>query len=377
MRDSLARELLEKVTDWSPEQLTKERKDLQLLSEYKYDEYQQFSPGMRFIESLALWLEKFKGSRLQQIAYDFVKQKLIFVSTAELNHLIRMAYPDLIKSYLIVQVADELGINEFLIKKIINNPKFEILRRKCLFLGLSDGARIDLFRRFSVVLKHEQVYPTYLITKAKAKELKRELNEDLQKITKIPCSSEKYKIVFLIDDFSASGVSYIREENLGEFEGKIKKFLEQIVPTKEEEKDYEFLKEVFDMNNLKICIILYIATKRALQRIEDTTKKLLNGSGISVKVFAIQELDDKQSLSESDLGDLISFMKKNFDDVILTKQYKKGKHDKPYLGFDECSLPLVLSHNCPNNSLPIIWHESNPKGIRALFPRLQRYTVLT
>ncbi len=382
MRDSLARELLAKVTDWTAERLTKERLDLQLLSEYKYDEYQQFVPGMRFIESLALWLEQFKDSGKQEVAYNFVKQKLIFISTAELNHLIRMAYPDVIKPYLIPNVAKELGIDEFLIKKIVTNVKFKILKRKCLFLGLSDGARIDLFRRFSGVLNHEQVYPTYLISKDKANELKRELNTDLQEITGIPSSNEKYKIVFLMDDFSASGISYIREENPHEFEGKIKKFLEQVISKKEKETekkndDYEFLKELFDMPNLKICIILYIATKNALKRIKDISNELLKDSGISLDIFAIQELDDKLNLTETDLGDFIALMKKNYDDSILTKQYKKGKHEKPYLGFDECSLPLVLSHNCPNNSLPIIWHENNLKEIRALFPRLQRYKVIT
>ena len=29
---------------------------LQLLADYKYDHYQRFGPGRRFIESLALWL---------------------------------------------------------------------------------------------------------------------------------------------------------------------------------------------------------------------------------------------------------------------------------------------------------------------------------
>ena len=368
MNDSLARELIAKITGWTAEQLTNERKDLQLLSEYKYDEYQQFSPGMRFIESLALWLEQFKDSGKLEVAYKFVKNKLVFISTSELNHLIRMAYPDFIKPYLIKQIAPELGIDQYLIKKIIDNEKFKILQRECLFLGLSDGARIDLLRRFSE-LRHEQVYSTYLITKEKADELLSELHNDVEKITKKK-NDEKYKFVFLIDDFSASGISYLRKEE-GKFKGKIKKFYEQL----ENDNGNNFVRNIFDMDKLKICVVLYVATKKAKKRIEQTASQLMKTVGIMTDVIVIQELDDSLSLTEDKLGDFIDLMKKKFDDEILTEHYKKGKYDKPHLGFDECGLPVVLSHNCPNNSLPIIWHQSTSKKIRALFPRLQRYKV--
>jgi hypothetical protein len=375
MRDSLARELLAKVTDWSPDKLTTERLDLQLLADYKYDEYQQFTPGMRFIENLSLWLEKFKDSGKQEIAYNFIKQKLIFISTKEMNQLIRMVYPDVIKPYLIQHVSEKIKIDEIFIKKILNDIQFEITKRKCLFLGLSDGARLDLLRRFSLVLKHEQVYPIYLITKDKAKELKQELDNDIHELTKVK-SNEKYEIIFLIDDFSASGISYIREDSANEFTGKITKFFEQIIPKEEKAKDYEFIHDVIDFNKLKICVILYIATSDSLKKIKNNLDKLVTGTSIQVNVYAVQVLEEQVRLNDEDLGDFVKLMKDNFDSSILTEQYKKGKHDKPYLGFNESGLPLVLSHNCPNNSLPILWHESPSKDIRALFPRLQRYKVL-
>ena len=368
MNDSLARELIAKITNWSAQQLTDERKNLRLLAEHKYDEYQQFSPGMRFIESLALWLEQFKDTRKIEIAYNFVKNKLVFISAAELNHFIHMTYPDFIQPYLIKQVAPELGIENYLIKKIIDSEKFKILKRECLFLGLSDGARIDLFRRFSE-LKHEQVYPTYSITEEKANELLDELRDDVKDITKEK-NNEKYKFVFLIDDFSASGISYMRKED-GEFKGKIHKFYEQL------ENENSDIKKIFDMDKLKICVVLYVATKKARKRIEETSSELMKKTGIVIDVIVIQELDDSISLTEEDLGSFVDLMKKKFDISIMTKHYKKGKCDKPYLGFDECGLSVVMSHNCPNNSLPIIWHQSESKKIKALFPRLQRYKVPT
>ena len=94
--------------------------------------------------------------------------------------------------------------------------------------------------------------------------------------------------------------------------------------------------------------------------------------------MVIQELDNFLSLTDDDLGDFTDSIKEKFDEEeILTEHYRKGRCDKPYLGFNECGLPVVLSHNCPNNSLPILWHSSSLKKIRALFPRTPRYKVST
>ena len=56
---------------------------------------------------------------------------------------------------------------------------------------------------------------------------------------------------------------------------------------------------------------------------------------------------------------------------IMTKSYAVGKSEYPWLGFDECALPVVLSHNTPNNSLPIIWQEA--EMFHGLFPRISRH----
>jgi len=86
MRDLLAERLLGKVMNWTPEDVARERPILQALATLKYDEYQQFSPGMRFVESLALWLNQFTPEE-KVVVYQFVKDRLIFFSSAEMNHL--------------------------------------------------------------------------------------------------------------------------------------------------------------------------------------------------------------------------------------------------------------------------------------------------
>lgn len=180
MKEALAERLLAKVMGWDGENVAGERPLLEAMANLKYDEYQQFSPGIRFIESLALWLNQFKTKEEMVIAYNFVKNRMIFFSDAEIAHLISIAYPDHIRPLLIKHAADYLKIPEIFISKIINNSKFKILKRQCLFLGLSDGSRIDAFRRSNThYLSHEQIWQTYDISLEKSISMKDKLNKDL------------------------------------------------------------------------------------------------------------------------------------------------------------------------------------------------------
>ena len=288
MKDSLARKLLAKTTNWPTDKLTAERHDLQLLADYKYDEYQQFAPGMRFMESLVLWLTRFGNPEEKNAAYDLVKKNLIFISAKEIEHLIQMTYMDTIKPYIIHHVAKKHQINEFAIKKIVKSIHFKTAQRKCLFLGLSDGAKLDLFRRFSASIKYEQIYPTYLITEDKACELRDELNRDIRTLTG-KSTNEKYETIFLIDDFTASGISYIREEH-GRNTGKIAKFLNQVISDDE----YDFIAKTIDKKNLKICVVLYVATTSAIQRIKDKINKHIEQTSIKVDVYAVDNMRNRR-----------------------------------------------------------------------------------
>ena len=59
MNTALAERLLCSILEWTEEEVKNERPLLQAISSFKYDEYQQFSPGKRFIESLVGWLKQF------------------------------------------------------------------------------------------------------------------------------------------------------------------------------------------------------------------------------------------------------------------------------------------------------------------------------
>ena len=58
MKDENAQHLLAKVMQWQDEEAVLDNVPvLRLLADYKYDGYQRFGPGKRFVESLALWLK--------------------------------------------------------------------------------------------------------------------------------------------------------------------------------------------------------------------------------------------------------------------------------------------------------------------------------
>lgn len=360
MRDTLAEMVLARVVDWDAEKLSEERLDLELMAELKYDEYRQFSAGMRFIESMSLWLGQFDSGAEQNTIYELVKRRLVFISSAEMQHYIRMAHADHAKPVLVGEAARRSGICENHVAKVTRSKEFGELQRKCLYLGLSDGSRMDDFRRFSN-LRHEQVYPTYEISIKRRKRMVKSLAKSLGQGD----GDAKFEVVFLIDDFSASGISYIREKN-GKHGGKIAAFLQQF-------DDSEGLEGMFTRGFL-VVVLLYVATDRALSRIRKLASKLLEERGIRLEVVAVHEIREAAaSLAPNEMAQAEAILEKQFDRAVATAGYKMGRHRQPYLGFDECGLLVVLNHNCPNNTLPIIWHESDDAEIRALFPRHERF----
>ncbi|WP_084397022.1 hypothetical protein [Henriciella aquimarina] len=101
MRRELAEKLLTRIMDWGTDVKAAERAVLEAFAAYKYDEYQQYAPGRRFLESLALWLRQFETLEERQIAYDFVRRRLVFISDSEINHLVELAFSTIVRRHLI------------------------------------------------------------------------------------------------------------------------------------------------------------------------------------------------------------------------------------------------------------------------------------
>ncbi len=361
MRQRLAEKLLLKIMKWNVDEVQAERPMLQAISNFKYDEYRQYSPGMLFLGSLTSWLRQFETLDERKVAYQFVKSQLVFISENQVQQLVSLAFSDSVQPFLFKKTGNELKTDFYRVNEIYNSTVYRTNKRTTLFIGLSDGSRIDYFRRTSG-LSNEQVFSTYYISEEKATDLKEELKKD---------GHEKFNSIFLIDDFTASGKSYFREEK-DKYKGKIFKFIDFLL--RPDEYRDNSLQELINIESLEINVLFYIATEEAKLYLEKSIlewkEKTKSKIDININVVQLIPSSIKEAISAN--KEFNQLMKKYFDKSIIDVHYKKGRHDKPYLGFNECSLPLVLNHNTPNNSLPILWFPED-KEYRGLFPRITRH----
>jgi hypothetical protein len=353
VREALAERLLAKVMNWFPEDVARERPILQALALLKYDEYQQFSPGMRFVESLAFWLDQFTEDD-RKIAYKFVCERLIFFSEAEMAHFAAIMYPDFIRPMLFDWSAS--GKSPYRVRQIAQSVEFQTLQTSTLFLGLSDGARIDQFRRSNRELSHEQILTSYEIPEERVLELRDWLLKQNSESCPVPA-------IVLLDDFAGSGTSYVRNE-AGVLKGKLPKFLRRVTSSKA-------WQDIAKFPETKVIVALYVATEQALENIQEGALQLETEFGAKIEICPVQSLDSNSRITSSLEEPFIGLIEKHYDPLVEDEHTKKGGTNLKY-GFAACGLPLVLHHNTPNNSLFLLWVEESTV-IRPLFPRFSRH----
>lgn len=360
--------------DWTDEQAREEFRWLSFMSAYKYDGYREYLSGVRFIESLATWLQQFQPSD-RTIAYQYIKENLIYIGPAEMQRLVEKFFPETVQKNLKEKVSQKMEIPEFMVwssGESLRNFQSEL--RKTLFMGLSDGARLDSFRRTNAgIISNEQVAITTEISNAKWKDMLKELKED----PKVKDGSEKFASVYLIDDFTASGTSLIREDPIGsgQYGGKLTKFARAL---KQAIKDLE--ENPFE-DKFQITIHHYIATDQAKTSIEDRylqAKGQLEELGIyDVKFSFGMLLPIDIKLTPSSNEPFSDLCQKYYDHSIYDKHFVKSGCVDGKFGYAECGLPVILEHNTPNNSLSLLWAETKGKSgahsMRPLFRRRQRH----
>jgi hypothetical protein len=363
MRDQNAQQLLATVMNWTDEESVRRYvPTLQLLADYKYDHYQRFSPGKRFVESLALWLNQFcQADRL--VALNFVMERLIFVSEAEFSHLVQSAYPDVIVQRRIGLVAEELLMPIHHVGRITKHPRFQELGIKSLYLGLSDGARTNKLRRASNgEISNEQIWHAYELGPEKASDMAKELQRSLT-AAGFHRARPKFNVVWLIDDFSGSGNTYIRPEKGGHgFKGKVKKVYEQLD-----------LGQIVDQTHYEVFLLLYVATRQAIDHIEYWAERFTSERGFKpLRLEVLQVIERDISVRDYDQFGGILENDKYCDLKVADEHFLVGGTTDPRLGFAGCALPVVLSHNTPNNSLYILWGPETCSFF-GLFPRMSRH----
>lgn len=370
LKDQLAEQLLAKVMGWkNPADFVEYGRPLMAMAAYKYDEYQQFSPGMRFIESLASWLGQFKTAAQRQTALAFVRDRPVFVSSAEMNHLVGISYPDHIRPILLSKAAAESGLPRWHIGKVGNSLEFRVRERRCLFLGLSDGSHTDVFRRANPHLRNEQIRQSHELTADRCADLRKELEKDLTTLFgRAPTEEESaFRSVVLLDDFSASGMSYIRKKADGPPAGKVGKFLTSLSNSAGP------LANLFCNKSLEVILTLYMATDTAERVLLEGLSELSKPHAYLPNLVIVQKFPESQRLVRGSLPDFDALIEAHYDRDNETTSTALGGTDLKY-GFAGGGLPLVLSHNTPNNSIGLLWADGS--NMRSLFPRVTRHKDL-
>ncbi len=366
MKPDLAFNLIGNKLSWSDADFAKEFRELQLMIDHKYDGYHGFQPATRFHIALLNWLSQFPNEEERQTAYRFVKQRMVYVSQREMHHLVSLMMPT-IDRLARKWVARELKVPVY--QTHLDDSavaRLELLRRRTLYVGLSDGARIDVFRRYNEgKVSNEQVVAFSEISNEKWKSLQEELYKDLGRVGPSPHQANpRFEIICLVDDFSGSGSSLLRFED-GKWKGKIAKF-------------YTANEKRIGAELASDCIVHvhhHLASEQARLQIQSD----LAAYGAQNPKFKFSASFSYVLSPEIVIGDACS-------DVglvsLLTTWYDKKIEDEHtrgdiWYGYKQCGLPLVLEHNTPNNSIALLWAESEKGGtpmMKPLFARRKRHS---
>lgn len=372
MNEKLTLRILGEIMDWSDSKATEEFRWLRLVSRMKYDGYQDYLAGARFIESLVNWIQQFPTPDDRAAAYAFVRTQLVYIGPSEMRRLVELFYPDEVQRTLLRSVAETRGIPSYRVWASTEaTAHYERLLRQTLFIGLSDGARLDLFRRANTgVINNEQVVVATHIDDEKWEEL-------LKKLRGAPGQADdaRFKLVYLIDDFVATGTTFIRKDaESGNWKGKLAKFHRAIGP----ESPFE--------EGFRVCVHHYIALHDVVDKLRQKQAQALKERGsanwlrnvhFSFGTILPEDLPITRS-AETVAKRFTEIAHRYYDPELEDEHTSEGGTDMR-LGFGHCAVPLILEHNTPNNSVSLLWAETNDRdggahSMRPLFRRRHRHS---
>ncbi len=346
---------------------TLEKQKLLFLMEYKYKYYHQFPNGLNFIENLFLWLKNFHNPKDIEIALRILDE-IIFFSQEEIQYLSQLLFRGKIRQYLLNKIIVEKNLDYYDYKLAYSQYWNEYLSQ-CIFIGLSDGAMIDYFRRTNNIDNEQTVAYYKLHTFAQ---------EDIIKKFK------GIKFYFLIEDFVASGTTFLRDDNLKNLdywldENNIEETANVQLPEPKKIKlNGSLIRFInyWNLNNeedIEIIFCPYIITdfaKKRLRKIIDYYRNLHKiPHSIKIKIMPSYIFPDyNTNIFES--GDYINLCEKYYDNYFIENEHhRKGGGCK--FGFGKRGILIVRYNNTPSNSVYIIWHDN--KGWHPVFKRNTRH----
>jgi hypothetical protein len=379
MNQELGLKVLSQIMGWTDDRANEEFRWLRLMARLKYDGYRDFQAGMRFIESLATWLQQFNAEE-RETAYAFVRRTLVYIGPGEMQRLVEQFHPRTVRERLIRTVATERRVPTY---RVLADPEAhaaaERLRRQTLFMGLSDGARIDIVRHANVgLLTNEQLVVATQVDKDKWRDLLQNLRDDLKD------TKASFRLVYLIDDFMGTGTSLLRfNTEKRKWSGKLIRFKDSIdSAARALDGDHVFAED------WQLCVHHYIGTFAAVELIgrrhEEAHASLATGGWAKGVHFTFGTVLPEDLPIDSVTGRFDEFLKLTqtyYDPVIRTRHTDVGGVMHLALGYGGCALPLVLEHNTPNNAVALLWAETEGglregvqvPSMRPLFRRRQRH----
>lgn len=371
--------ILGDILEWSHDEARSEFAWLRMMAAIKYDDYRDYLPGMRFLETLAAWLQQFDTLAERQEAYALLRERLVYISPPEMQRLVELFYPCTMARQLTKMIAQRRKIPPYRVHLDQDaHEEFKRLRRKTLILGLSDGARTDILRHGTIgTLTNEQFVIQTQVDSAKWRSLLDDLRQDLDDKKAV------FEVAYLIDDFMGTGSSFLRfDKDKNKWNGKLCKFLASLQSA--------ITDGVSVMaSDWQLCVHHYLATENARDSCsakELEAKKDANFSPLLTRPseYTFGVLIPRDTCVSPDIATdqaLIELTKKYYNTKLETRHTAMGGVKHLGLGYGECALPLVLHHNTPNNSLALIWAErpagdkngEHQREMRPLFRRRERH----
>lgn len=369
MKATLAKSLVAELMQWSDERATDEFAWLELMVNYKFDHYKQYGPGRRFYVHLLRWLSQFEAND-RECAWQLLRERLVYISQDEMHHLVALTGP-LIDREMRAAVAERLRLPVYrVLEDAEATRQLDEMRCRTLYVGVSDGARIDVFRRYNEGrISNEQVVPMIEISPTKQRTLKEKLQQRLNALKSTAPAT--FEWVCLIDDFTASGTTCIRCDN-NVWDGKVRRFMEESATGGE---DTQLIS-----SDAHVEVHHYLASDTARQNVT----RLLGEYGeqhpeMSFVATFTHVLPADIVVTAHQGSQIVELLQKRYDPSIETKHTERGIA----LGYKQGGLPLVLDHNTPNNSLATLWARSDPSNkekydaashMWPLFPRRHRHS---
>ncbi|MBX3656508.1 MAG: hypothetical protein KF686_20210 [Ramlibacter sp.] len=369
MKAMLAKRLVADLMAWDDDRATQEFAWLELMVDYKFDHYQGYGAGHRFYIHLLQWLSSFKTVPDRECAYALLRRRLVYISQREMHHLVALSWSR-IALEMHHAIARRLNIPVYQVASLPDaRRQLAVMRERTLYVGVSDGARIDVFRRLNEgLVSNEQVVPMAEISESKKMSLCNKLQGRLAKLGSDGPAT--FEWVCLIDDFTGSGTSSIRLED-AKWDGKVHKFI----------KDNALqAKEPLIAESAHVLVHHYLASAWAADQVTDLLQQYqAHQEKLTFIPSFSHVLPPSIKIDATADPALEALLKGRYDPSIEDEHTKKDI----WLGYKQCGLPLVLDHNAPNNTVATIWARSNPKKKDAyisanhmspLFPRRQRHS---